>query len=73
MGEFQDTVSDLYPTLSACGSLAEFSAAAQAHYDALEGANPEVFVPNLCDSVAAESPGADDTPLCEEARTLRGY
>jgi hypothetical protein len=66
VGEMQDTVSDLYPAALACGTLAEWAAASEAHPAALDGADPETFAGNMCLSAPPEvRAGALCAPIIE--------
>jgi hypothetical protein len=66
VGEMQDTVSDLYPAALACGTLAEWTAASEAHPAALDGVSPEVFAGNMCLSAPPEvRAGALCAPIIE--------
>lgn len=56
----QDTVEDLYPAIRACGSVQEWNDASEAHPDALDGADSETFLRNVCQ--AAE---VADEELCQ--------
>jgi hypothetical protein len=44
----RDSVEDLDPAVRDCQTLDEWKAAAQAHPDALDGADPIVFLSNRC-------------------------
>ena len=60
--ENSDTVADLYPAVRACQTLAEWTAASDAHPTALDGANAKLFAQNAC----ANGEGLADEPLCVE-------
>lgn len=59
--EMQDTVPDLYPAVEACGTVDEWTDAAEAHPDALDGADPETFLGNVC-----QNSELSDAELCAE-------
>jgi hypothetical protein len=61
VSDMQDTVSDLYPALEACGTVEAFTAASEEHPDALDGVDPETFARNACRSAPQ---AARDAPLC---------
>jgi hypothetical protein len=44
----QDTIEDLYPAIRACKTVDEWTAASTANPDALDGADPVVFLTNAC-------------------------
>ncbi len=47
-GDMEDTAEDLWPAARVCESLADWTAASEAHPDALNGADPEEFARNTC-------------------------
>lgn len=60
--EMQDTVDDLYPVAQACESLADWTAASQAHPDALDDIEPEIVATNIC----LYGDGVAGSRLCQE-------
>lgn len=64
VGEMEDTVADLYPAVLACHSLSQWTAASDAHPDALDGTDPAIFLGNLC--AYAEDAEVREAPLCDE-------
>lgn len=59
--DMQDTVEDLHPAVEACGTVDEWTDAAEAHPDALDGADPEMFLANVC-----QNGEVADAKLCAE-------
>lgn len=63
ISDMQDTVEDLYPAIRACKTVDEWSAASAAHPDALDGADPIVFLTNACRY--ADVSDIEQTVLCQ--------
>lgn len=59
----QDTHDDLFPAFDACRSVTEFRAASKRWPDALDGADPAVYVKNVCLSY----PEVGNSRLCKKA------
>ena len=53
--EMQDTVTDVDPAIAACPTLADFVAASERFPNALDGADPAIYVANRCADVATGS------------------
>lgn len=64
VAETEDTVEDTDAAIVACGSVAEFSAAAEDHPDALDGVDPVTWLTNRCQH--AEGPDVADSDICQE-------
>lgn len=62
VSEMQDTVEDLYPAIRVCTTIGEWTAASDAHPDALDGADPVVFLTNAC--LYASVSDVKQTELC---------
>lgn len=58
--EMQDSNEDLFPAVRACANVEEWTAASAQHPDALDGADPEFYLTNLC----ANYPEISSEPLC---------
>ena len=63
VGDMQDTVDDLYPAIQACDTVEEWAAASKKHLAALDGADPEVFLTNVC--LYSAPPAIAQTRLCQ--------
>ena len=63
VGDLEDVIEDLYPAVRACLTIEEWSAASDVHRDALDGADPLVFLSNVCSF--AEEPDIQASPLCQ--------
>lgn len=63
VSDMQDTIGDLYPAIRACKTVNEWTAASNVHPDALDGADPVVFLTNAC--MYATASDIADTGLCE--------
>lgn len=62
--EMQDTIDDMLPAVRACDSVEEWKAASAAYPDALDGADAETVLANMC----ASRDEINDAPLCESRR-----
>lgn len=60
--EMQDLIEDLFPAVHACSTLDEWAAASDAYPDALDGANPELFLTNICANYSEIA----DAELCRQ-------
>lgn len=59
-----DTVEDTDAAIFACASVAEFSAAAEDHPEAIDGADPVTWLENRCRH--AEGPDVKSSAICQE-------
>lgn len=64
VAETEDTVEDTDAAIVACGSVAEFSAAAEDNPDALDGADPVTWLENRCRH--SEGPDVANSDICQE-------
>lgn len=60
----EETVEDADPAIVACGSVGEFTAAAEDNPGALDGADPVTFLQDRCQH--AEGPDVADSDICQE-------
>lgn len=60
----EETVEDTDPAIVACGSVDEFTAAAEDHPGALDGADPVTWLENRCQH--AQGPDVADSDICQE-------
>lgn len=60
--EPQESQEALWVAFTACADLEEFTAAAEQHPDALDGADPETYVTTEC----RDEPAVGGTPVCDD-------
>jgi len=65
VGDMEDVVEDLYPAVRACTTVTEWTAASRAHPSALDGADPTMFLQNVCRYGAPSN--VSGSALCQEA------
>lgn len=64
LSEGEETVEDTDAAILACGSVAEFSAAAEDNPGALDGADPMTWLEDRCQH--AEGPDVEASDICQE-------
>lgn len=61
VSDLQDTHADMWPAFVACGSLEEFESSSSRVPDALDGADPALYVENQC----RYEPTLEGSTLCD--------